>query len=641
MPNGTFTIEDLLDHGLAVVPEEHERIASAEASVGPDLAGIFRAAAGSAARTPALGALADAVIAASDPQETATAFINAKYAALGGAAGLLGPTSTAVSACPDGVGWYRHFRAGSIYWHPDLGAHEVHGPIRAKWAELGWERGFLGYPTSDQQIGRDPDARGAFNRFQGGAILWHPDVDATPVGVATVARAPLATAMTARALAPEPTGRSPFSRTEVEAGAIAGAGFVSTVDGGLVLGSSRGAHEVHGAIGAHYFALGGSGSFLGYPVTDETGTPDGVGRYNHFQAGSIYWTPSTWAQEVHGLIRQLWANQGWERNAALGYPISDELIPDRRIGHRHPEQRRKPFAALPADVVKLPAEAASVGFSPLVSNVPAEALTRSALAGRSSVSLARATGAEMSSATTAGRPIDRFGSVVGTRPDLGGIVSEPTSTPAPEPSPNRFGDFESGVLFWRRGSTAAQQLQPWVQSSDGESMHRSAAGVIAAMEPSLQQALGRLSGAALAGFAFSGTSSYSWDGAGVRNRRHRVTVSLMGSQRVDTTFGGSTSIPVPLALELQIEVLFQPVERAVTVCLADWSFADSAALDASPPLARQLHDLLDPLLFRQVDLIDLPDTDGGRPIAVLSVKTVSNGDVFVFVEPGPSPTLTG
>jgi hypothetical protein len=62
---------------------------------------------------------------------------------------------------------------------------------------------------------------------------------------------------------------------------------------------------------------------LGYPVTDETMTPDGIGRYNHFQNGSIYWTPLTGAHEVHGLIRGRWASLGWERSA-LGYPVSDE-----------------------------------------------------------------------------------------------------------------------------------------------------------------------------------------------------------------------------------------------------------------------------------------------------------------------------
>src|SRR5919199_153072 len=67
------------------------------------------------------------------------------------------------------------------------------------------------------------------------------------------------------------------------------------------------------------------------PLTDETGTPDGVGRFNHFAGGSIYWTPETGAHEVHGAIRDKWANMGWERSE-LGYPTSDEHdIPGGRI----------------------------------------------------------------------------------------------------------------------------------------------------------------------------------------------------------------------------------------------------------------------------------------------------------------------
>jgi hypothetical protein len=71
-------------------------------------------------------------------------------------------------------------------------------------------------------------------------------------------------------------------------------------------------------------SLGWERSFLRYPQTDETTTPDGVGRYNHFQGGSIYWTPGTGAHEVHGAIRGLWASLGWERGW-LGYPTSNEL----------------------------------------------------------------------------------------------------------------------------------------------------------------------------------------------------------------------------------------------------------------------------------------------------------------------------
>ena len=70
--------------------------------------------------------------------------------------------------------------------------------------------------------------------------------------------------------------------------------------------------------------MGWERSFLGYPLTDESPTPDGIGRFNHFQGGSIYWTPTTRAHEVHGTIRDKWASMGWERSF-LGYPISDEL----------------------------------------------------------------------------------------------------------------------------------------------------------------------------------------------------------------------------------------------------------------------------------------------------------------------------
>lgn len=88
------------------------------------------------------------------------------------------------------------------------------------------------------------------------------------------------------------------------------------------------AFAVWGAIGVKLFDLGGVE--FGYPITDETVTPDGRGRFNHFRAlqspgapeASIYWTPATGAHEVHGLIRDAWAKAGWERGP-LGYPTSD------------------------------------------------------------------------------------------------------------------------------------------------------------------------------------------------------------------------------------------------------------------------------------------------------------------------------
>jgi hypothetical protein len=81
---------------------------------------------------------------------------------------------------------------------------------------------------------------------------------------------------------------------------------------------------VHGAILGKYLDLGADGGLLGYPTTDELTTPDGLGRYNHFERGSIYWTYRTGAHEVHGAIRDKWASLGWERSW-LGFPTSNEM----------------------------------------------------------------------------------------------------------------------------------------------------------------------------------------------------------------------------------------------------------------------------------------------------------------------------
>jgi hypothetical protein len=97
--------------------------------------------------------------------------------------------------------------------------------------------------------------------------------------------------------------------------------------GSIYWTQATGAHEVRGNIHAKWKALGWETGVLGYPTTDETGTPDGIGRYNHFRKGttegSIYWTQATGAWEVHGQIRNHWASLGWEKSA-LGYPVSDE-----------------------------------------------------------------------------------------------------------------------------------------------------------------------------------------------------------------------------------------------------------------------------------------------------------------------------
>ncbi len=120
--------------------------------------------------------------------------------------------------------------------------------------------------------------------------------------------------------APAPQGCPPFGNCDMNsADGIDAAGFCAAVG----LGAAS-APMVGGAIGDLYNTLGGPGGLLGNPTTPETSCPDGVGRYNHFDRGSIYWTPTTGAHEVIGSIRDTWQAQGWE-TGKWGYPISNEI----------------------------------------------------------------------------------------------------------------------------------------------------------------------------------------------------------------------------------------------------------------------------------------------------------------------------
>jgi uncharacterized protein with LGFP repeats len=92
------------------------------------------------------------------------------WAASGWEKGVLGyPTGNATPA-PDGIGRYQQFQKGSVYWSPSTGAHIVQGPVLNAWAAAGWERGVLGYPTRD--AASTPDGIGRFGFFQGGAVYW-------------------------------------------------------------------------------------------------------------------------------------------------------------------------------------------------------------------------------------------------------------------------------------------------------------------------------------------------------------------------------------------------------------------------------------------------------------------------------------
>lgn len=589
---------------------------------------------------------------AQSPLDLAKVMIATKHTQLGGGAGSLGAASGAVTPAPDGAGFFQSFQRGAIYWHPRAGVHAVTGVIRDKWISLGAERGLAGYPTSDVETGRDPSALGTFQHFQGASIYAHGvflDIISATTGLNTSFSSLSAASVSAPSLLAASLSTASLSATSLPVAslpAVRVATPAAATSAGVraeailpVRMPARGhVCEVHGAIREKYLALGAEASILGYPLTDETTTPDTVGRFNHFQNGSIYWTPRTGAHEVHGLIRDLWSSQGWERNASLGYPVSDEMIPDRRVGHVRPESRRKPVVTIPGDVIKLPAEAAASGFPASVVNItarpvaarPAAAITTgAALAATSATALSRAT------ATTAATSAVASSAIGPLRSDRVDVIDITTalfpsdtaaSTAAPEKSLNRFSDFESGVLYWQRGATAARALTPWAANASGRSMHRTAQDVVNAAAAFITPRLAGLASTTFTGVSFAGTTGYQFDGAGVQNRRHRITFSLT---RIQATFP-----PQIQTFQLQTEfvTVFEPRTWKVMALLTDWSLNDG-------DLSGQLHAGLDPLLWTGPELIAVDDTEGGNPVAILSVKTLASGEVNIYIEPKNLPLV--
>jgi hypothetical protein len=65
-----------------------------------------------------------------------------------------------------------------VYWSAGTGAHWVTGSIFTAYRTLSYERGPLGYPTSDEI----PLSDGAVSRFQRGDVYWSPRTGAHWIG---------------------------------------------------------------------------------------------------------------------------------------------------------------------------------------------------------------------------------------------------------------------------------------------------------------------------------------------------------------------------------------------------------------------------------------------------------------------------
>lgn len=240
--------------------------------------------------------------------------IDSAYATFGGATAFGSPLGPA-HAGYGGTGQVRDYQKGSIYRLNSGCATVLFNPLRSHYQALGAEGGFLGYPSSNDATRGDGTRYAAFKG--GGTMLYNPAVTSD----AREIHGDIRTAWQGLGAFTALIGLPTTDETPTPDGVGRYNHFQS---GSIYWKSTTGAHDVRGSIRSKWANLGWEKSFLGYPITGETITPDGIGRYNHFEGGSIYSTSTTGAHEVHGDIRNKWASLGWE-NSFLGYPTSDEI----------------------------------------------------------------------------------------------------------------------------------------------------------------------------------------------------------------------------------------------------------------------------------------------------------------------------
>jgi len=154
-------------------------------------------------------------------------------------------------------------------------------------------------------------------------------------------------------------------------------------------------------------------------------------------------------------------------------------------------------------------------------------------------------------------------------------------------------------------------------------MRLTPAQVAAAAQETITRALAGIQNLVVQEVVFAGTTAYSHDGAGVQNRAHRLSVTLLSQQP------GVFGILLPASVVLQVDLVasFEPIDRAVVGNIVRWAVLSG---DVDQVL---LAGRLDPLIFARFELLAIDDTEAGEPFAVLSAKTMPSGDVFVFIEP--------
>ena len=184
------------------------------------------------------------------------------------------------SAGVAGVGGSRHqiFEGGIAYWRPGGRVGFIHGSILNAWAAAGWERSWLGLPTSNETASTKG---GVFQRFERGVAYWSPATGAQFVGE------PVLSAWGAYGYQ---TGSMGYPRSAGVAGV--GGSRHQIFEGGIAYWRPGGrVGFIHGSILNAWAAAGWERSKVGLPTGRAVRQADGTTTQT-FEKGSISVAPN-------------------------------------------------------------------------------------------------------------------------------------------------------------------------------------------------------------------------------------------------------------------------------------------------------------------------------------------------------------
>ena len=194
------------------------------------------------------------------------------------------------------------------------------GAIYTEYQDLGGSSGRLGPATAGFVCGLVNG--GCFQHFQNGSIYWTPGTGAQPV------LGEIRSRWAALGWERSPLG---YPVSDEFCGLVSGGCFQAYQGGSMYWSPATGAQFVTGPVRDAWGVTGWESGWLGYPVTDQVCGLRNGGCTNHFEHGTIYWSPSTGAHPSNPQILSKWVPLGME-NGLLGYPTTDVVCGSDRGG---------------------------------------------------------------------------------------------------------------------------------------------------------------------------------------------------------------------------------------------------------------------------------------------------------------------